>query len=92
MLFSLRIPNSLPYLFSALRVATVLSMIGSIVADFFGADRSTLGKYVIQEAAVLRFANTWAAIILASVVGILFYLLIIVIERQVTPWAQSSDA
>jgi NitT/TauT family transport system permease protein len=91
-LFSLRIPNSLPYLFSALRVATVLSMIGSIVADFFGADRSTLGKYVIQEAAVLRFANTWAAIILASVVGILFYLLIVFIERQVTPWAQSSDA
>jgi NitT/TauT family transport system permease protein len=90
-LFSLRIPNSLSYLFSALRVATVLSMIGSIVADFFGADRSTLGKYVIQEAAVLRFANTWAAIILASVVGILFYLLIVFIERQVTPWADAGN-
>ncbi len=91
-LFSLRIPNALPFLFSALRVASVLSMIGSIVADFFGAERTTLGKYVTQEAAVLRFENTWAAILVASLVGILFYLLVIWAERLVTPWTAVSDS
>ena len=46
MLFALRIPNALPFIFSALRVATVLSMIGAVVADFFGVDRQTIGKYI----------------------------------------------
>jgi NitT/TauT family transport system permease protein len=90
-LFSLRIPNALPYLFSALRVASVLSMIGAIVADFFGAERTTLGKYVTQEAAVLRFENTWAAILVASLIGILFYSLVVLAEKWVTPWATAGE-
>jgi NitT/TauT family transport system permease protein len=87
-LYSLRIPNAVPFLFSALRVASVLSMIGAIVADFFGAERTTLGKYVTQEAAVLRFDNTWAAIFIASFIGIIFYAIIILAERWLVPWAQ----
>jgi NitT/TauT family transport system permease protein len=87
-LWSLRLPNALPYLFSALRVASVLSMIGAIVADFFGAERNTIGKYVTQEAAVLRFENTWAAILVVSVIGILFYSLVVAIERRVMPWTK----
>lgn len=89
-LFSLRIPNSLPYLFSALRVASVLSMIGAIVADFFGAERTTLGRYVTEEAASLRFDNTWAAVVVASVIGILFYSFIILLEKWLTPWSQKN--
>ncbi|MCL4871509.1 MAG: ABC transporter permease [Anaerolineae bacterium] len=86
-LFSLRVPNALPFLFSALRVASVLSMIGAIVADFFGAERNTIGKYVTQQASSLRFDNTWAAVLVASLIGILFYSLVVWIERLVTPWA-----
>ena len=89
-LFSLRVPNALPYLFSALRVASVLSMIGAIVADFFGAERNTLGKYVTQEAAVLRFSNTWAAVLVASLLGILLYTVVVILERRVTPWAENA--
>ena len=87
-LLALRVPNALPYLFSALRVASVLSMIGAIVADFFGAERNTLGKYVTQEAAVLRFENTWAAILVASLLGIMLYTIIVLLENWVTPWAE----
>ena len=85
-LFSLRIPNALPFLFSALRVATVLSMIGAVVADFFGVDRQTIGKYITQESAAFRFENTWAAILLVSLIGVAFYLLMAVAERLVMPW------
>jgi len=39
-MFSLRIPNALPYIFSALRVASALSLIGAVVAEFFGGPRA----------------------------------------------------
>ena len=85
-LFALRIPNALPFLFSALRVATVLSMIGAVVADFFGVERATIGKYITQQSASFRFENTWAAILLVSAIGVIFYLLITLAERVVMPW------
>lgn len=85
-LFALRIPNALPFLFSALRVATVLSMIGAVVADFFGVDRQTIGKYITQESAAFRFENTWAAILLVSLIGVAFYLLMAAAERLIMPW------
>lgn len=85
-LTKLRIPNAVPFLFTALRTASVLSMISAIVADFFGAERITLGKYVTQEAAVLRFENTWAAIFVVSLLGILFYGAIVLLERWVVPY------
>jgi NitT/TauT family transport system permease protein len=88
-LFALRIPNALPFIFSALRVATVLSMIGAVVADFFGVDRQTLGKYITQESSSFRFENTWSAILLISVIGILFYLSVAFAERIVMPWHAS---
>ena len=88
-LFALRIPNALPFVFSALRVAAVLSMIGAVVADFFGVDRLTIGKYITQESAAFRFANTWAAILLVSGVGIVFYWLVAFVERMCTPWQVS---
>jgi NitT/TauT family transport system permease protein len=91
-LFALRIPNALPFLFGALRVATVLSMIGAVVADFFGVDRLTIGKYITQESASFRFANTWAAILLVSVVGIAFYWLVALVERVLMPWHVSVRA
>ena len=85
-LFSLRIPNALPFTFSALRVATVLSIIGAVVADFFGVDRQTIGKYITQESSSFRFDNTWAAILLVSVIGIAFYILMALAERLIMPW------
>ncbi len=85
-LFSLRIPNALPFTFSALRVAAVLSIIGAVVADFFGVDRQTIGKYITQESSSFRFDNTWAAILLVSVIGIAFYILMALAERLIMPW------
>ena len=89
-LSALRIPNALPFIFSALRVASVLSMIGSIVADFFGAERNSLGKYVTQEAAVLRFSNTWSAVVVASLMGLIFYGIIVLAERYSMPWVRAT--
>lgn len=85
-LFKVRLPNSLPYVLSALRVAATLSMIGAVVSEYFGGNRSALGVYITQEAAQFRFQNSWAGIIIACVVGITFYLVIVLLERLLIPW------
>lgn len=87
-----RLPNSLPFLFSALKVASALAVIGAIVAEYFGGSRAALGVYISQQAALFHFAEAWAAIIVGSVMGIGFYLVIVVAERLVMPWHVSMRA
>lgn len=85
-LWALRIPNALPYIFSAFRVASALSVIGAVVAEFFGGPRATLGVFITQEAAGFDFARAWTGIIMASIIGISFYMLVLVLERWLMPW------
>jgi NitT/TauT family transport system permease protein len=84
-----RIPNSLPYLFTALKLASTLSLIGAIVAEYFGGQTAVLGQLVITSISALRFDITWACITLAAAAGIVFYLLIALVERLVIPWHSS---
>ncbi|MDE2820817.1 MAG: ABC transporter permease [Chloroflexota bacterium] len=88
-MFSLRIPNALPFIFSALRLASALSLIGAVVAEFFGGPRATLGVYITQEAGAFDFAKAWTAIMMASIIGIAFYLAVLLAERRLMPWHAS---
>jgi NitT/TauT family transport system permease protein len=85
----LRLPNALPYFFTALKIGTTLSLIGAIVGEYFGGSSDVLGRVIVQSASALRFDVTWAAIILAAITGIALYLAIIAIERAVIPWHAS---
>ena len=85
----LRLPNALPYFFTALKIGTTLSLIGAIVGEYFGGSSEVLGRVVVQSASALRFDVTWAAIILAAVTGIVLYLATVAIERAVIPWHAS---
>ena len=84
-----RVPNALPYFFTALKVGTTLSLIGAIVGEYFGGTSSVLGRVIVASAGALRFDVTWAAIILAAVTGIALYLAIVAVERMVIPWHAS---
>ena len=88
----LRIPNALPYFFTALKIAATLSLIGAIVGEYFGGANDVLGRVVVQSASSLRFDVTWAAILLGAATGIAFYLVIVAIERVVIPWHASMRA
>ncbi len=85
-LFRLRIPNALPYVFSALRVASTLSTIGAVVAEFFGGNRVMLGVFITQEASNFNFERAWTGIIMASIIGLSFYFVVQVAERLIMPW------
>lgn len=85
----LRLPNALPYFFTALKIGTTLSLIGAIVGEYFGGSNDVLGRVIVQSASALRFDVTWAAIILAAVTGIAMYLATAAIERAIIPWHAS---
>jgi NitT/TauT family transport system permease protein len=81
-----RIPNALPFFLTALKVATTLSLIGAIVGEYFGGASSVLGRVVVQSASALRFDVTWAAILLAAIVGVAMYVAVTALERLLIPW------
>ncbi len=85
-----RVPNSLPFVFTALKVATTLSVIGAVVGEYFGGPQFALGVYITSEAYVFRYPNAWAAILIASAMGIAFYLAVAALERLVLPWHGSA--
>lgn len=84
-----RLPNALPYMFNAFKVAATLSMIGAVVSEYFGGNRSALGVFITQEAAQFRFQNAWAAIIVACIIGITFYGIVLLAEQFLIPWHSS---
>ena len=84
-----RIPNSLPYMFAGLKVATVLAMIGAIVGDYFGGSQDALGILIRRSAGIFAFEEAWAAILVASVLGILFYAAVALVERFAMSWHPS---
>jgi NitT/TauT family transport system permease protein len=81
-----RIPNALPYFFSSLKVASALSIIAAIVAEYFGGPQDVLGQYIVSKAQLFAFPSAWAAIVVASAIGIAFYGLILLAERVFMPW------
>ena len=81
-----RIPNALPFFFTALKIATTLSLIGAIVGEYFGGVDLVLGRQIVQSASALRFDVTWAAIVLGAAMGIVFYLVVAGLERLLIPW------
>ena len=87
-----RIPNALPYFFTGLKVCTTLSLIGAVVAEYFGGSSDVLGRVIVQNSSRLRFDVVWAAIAITAVSGILMYVVALAVERVVIPWHASQRA
>jgi NitT/TauT family transport system permease protein len=76
-----RIPSALPFIFTGLKVATVLAMIGAIVGDYFGGSTIALGVQIENSISLFDFPFGWAAIVVASAFGIAFYVAVSLAER-----------
>ena len=85
-----RIPNSLPFVFSALKVASVLAMIGAVVGDYFGGSTEALGVQIVSSVSLAQYETAWAAILVASILGIAFYASIALLERFALAWHPST--
>jgi NitT/TauT family transport system permease protein len=81
-----RAPTALPYVFTALKVASVLAMIGAIVGEYFGGPLNALGVLINSDAQIFDFTTAWAGILVASLLGISLYLAVVLAERRVVRW------
>lgn len=86
--WNFRLPNALPSIFAGLKVASVLAVIGAIVAEFVGAD-SGLGYLIVVAATDQNVTRQFSAIFLLSLAGILLFGLIGYLERRLLPWHAS---
>lgn len=85
----IRFPIALPSIFGGLKVAVTLAVVGALVGEFVGASRG-LG-YLIQTAGGnMDTRLLFAAIAAASIVGILLFLAVDIVERHVLRWHVSA--
>src|SRR4029077_12683167 len=82
----LRLPHSLPLVFTALRGCTTLAMIGAVVSEFFGGPMKSLGVYIKSTASLFQTRQAWSAIVVTCALGLLFYFAVALAERLVMPW------
>ena len=85
----LRIQNSLPYVFTALKINATASMIGAIVGEFFFSSRG-LGYLLSNSIKVAKMPLGWSCIVLAAIAGVLFYLMVERLEKVFIKWHSSA--
>lgn len=87
----LRIQNSLPYVFTALKINATASMIGAIVGEFFFSSRG-LGYLLSNSIKVAKMPLGWSCIVLAAIAGVIFYLIVERLEKVFIKWHPSQRA
>jgi NitT/TauT family transport system permease protein len=83
--FKIRVQNSLPYLFSALKIAASTAVIGAIVGEWIGTSTG-IGALIIQATYNFDSALLYATVIVGSSFSVLFFFVITVAERFVIRW------
>ena len=84
--WKLRLPASLPFVFNGLKINTTLAMIGAIIGEFFGSPPEGLGLYIYNQSGINNYAEVWAGVFVACVIGIVFYGIVLAVERRLTSW------
>ena len=88
--FKLRLYSALPYLFSALRIAASLAVIGAVVGEWIGATRG-IGALIIQATYNFDSALLYSAIVMSAFLSGSFFLVIALLERWIVKWQPQSS-
>jgi NitT/TauT family transport system permease protein len=81
-----RLPGALPYVFTGLRQASSLAVIAAVVAEYFGGLQTGLGSRITSAAAFTAYPRAWAFVVGACLLGLVFYLTTLLLERLAMPW------
>ena len=76
----LRLPNSIPYIFTALRVSVPGSVISALVSEYFAEYIIGVGRQIRENILIAQYSTAWAYIITACIIGILMYAVLMIIE------------
>jgi len=85
-----RLPASLPYFFSGLRIAATYSVIGAVIGEWVGASQG-LGIYMLRSANAFKTPQVFSTIAISSVISLILFVLVFLIERIMLPWYHSSQ-
>jgi NitT/TauT family transport system permease protein len=80
-----RLPTSLPYLFSGLKVAATLAVAGAVVGEFVGADKG-LGYLLLVTNSNLETALMFATLFALTFIGLAFFYAVEFLESLLIPW------
>ena len=89
-LLRIRLPYAIPFVFSGLKVAIALSVVGAVVGEFVNADQG-LGYLIVSATAFFRTPVAFGALILLSVLGVVLFQIVVIIERVFFPWSAEGD-
>lgn len=84
-LWKLRVPASLPYLFSAFRIAAPLAIVGAIIAEPAASIQGGLGGAIVNFSQYysIQPRQLWATNVIAALFGITFFLAVVLAERLI---------
>jgi len=93
-LWKLRVPAAMPYLFSAFKIAATASVVGAIIGEAPSSIPDGLGGAIINfnQYYTLKPENLWATNVIAAALGITFFLIVVVVERLVVKRAPEQSA
>jgi NitT/TauT family transport system permease protein len=78
--FKLMIPNSIPYLFTALRVSVPASIISAMVSEYFAEYIIGVGRQIRENIVLAQYSTAWAYIAAATGIGVTMYIILIILE------------
>lgn len=84
----IRLPNSLPHLFSAFRVSAPMAVIGALVGEFVGGS-SGLGYLLVTAQGQLNTSAVFLLVLISGLLGIVVFNVVILVERRVVRWHPS---
>lgn len=79
-LLKLRIPNSVPYIFTALKVAVPSSVISALVSEYFAEYIIGVGRAIRENIVLAQYATAWAYIVVACLIGIILYAVLMLVQ------------
>lgn len=86
---NLRFPTSVPFLFTAFKVAMTAALIGAIVAESSTITDAGLGRMLSENSRASDARNLWQVMLGSAALGIVLVSLVGVVERLVTPWQRN---
>jgi NitT/TauT family transport system permease protein len=89
-LWRIRLPYAVPFVFSGLKAAITLSVVGAVVGEFVNADKG-LGYLIVTSTAFFQVPLAWGALVLLSLLGIILFQAVVIIEQVFFPWAVDTD-
>ena len=87
----IRIPNSLPYIFSGFKISSTLCVVGTIVGEFVASDRG-LGYLLKDSQAMIDTPPMFASLILISLFGLALFGGVSALSRIAMPWQSEGPA